>query len=171
MSSFREWKGSQYVPSSVHSSIRWSARSPWIESEVLTLEDHVASLEKMKEKKSKLTPKLVDKPEELEPRKDTGSTRAIAELGIGKPNLNTQKRQRSHGTPRLLSAASTHPSNKQRINSPRGSIPNRNHHVAPIGMRWSENSCAYDSVSLQFMYNGALIETYRQTFSEEQAAL
>jgi hypothetical protein len=48
---------------------------------------------------------------------------------------------------RLLSAASTHPSNKQKIISLRGSsIPNRSHYTTPIGMRWSENSCAYDSV-------------------------
>jgi len=40
----------------------------------------------------------------------------------------------------------THPSNKQKIISPPGSMPNRRHYTAPIGMRWSENSCAYDSV-------------------------
>ena len=140
ITSFREWKGTQYVPSSVHSSIRWSARNPWIESEVLTLEDRLASLEKTREKK---TPKHADKPDKLSMGKDSKSTRDIAELGIGKPN--TQKRQRSHGMPRQLSAASTHPSNKQRIVSLHG-IPTRSHYSAPIGMRWSQNSGAYDSV-------------------------
>ena len=158
VTSFREWKGSQYVPSSVHSSIRWSARNPWIEGEVLNLEDRLASLEKMKEKKKTRSSKLtethtlkhhdVDKPEELltvtSGRDSTSSLRDVAELGIGKPNV--QKRQRSCGMPRLLSADSTHPSNKQKIISLCGSIPNRSHYTTPIGMRWSENSCAYDSV-------------------------
>ena len=160
VTSFREWKGSQYVPSSVHSSIRWSASNPWIEGEVLNLEDRLASLEKMKleEKKKTRSSKLtethtlkhhdVDKPEELltvtSGRDSTSSLRDVAELGIGKPNV--QKRQRSCGMPRLLSADSTHPSNKQKIISLCGSIPNRSHYTTPIGMRWSENSCAYDSV-------------------------
>ena len=59
MTSFRKWKGNQYVLSTVHSSIRWLTRNPWIESE---------------------------KP--LSTGRD--STRDIAELGIGKPNM--QKR-------------------------------------------------------------------------------
>ena len=143
VTSFREWKGNQYIPSTVHSSIRWSTRSPWIESEVLNLEDRLASLEKMREKKSKSTLKHVDKSEKP-PSTGRDSTKDVAELGIGKPN--TQKRQRSRGVPRLLSAASTHPSNKQKIISLPGGIPNRSHYSAPIGMRWSENSCAYDSV-------------------------
>ena len=101
-------------------------------------------------KKLTHTHKHVDKPEDKhvkkpeEPQALTSSSRDVAELGIGKPN--TQKRQKSHGMPHLLSAASTHSSNKQRIISLRGSIPKRNHYTAPIGMRWSGNSCAYDSV-------------------------
>ena len=87
MTLFRKWKGNQYVPSTVHSSTKWLTCNPWIESEVLNLEDHLASLEKMKEKKNKY--KRVDKPEKpLSTGRD--STRDVAELGIGKPNM--QKR-------------------------------------------------------------------------------
>ena len=94
MTSFRKWKGNQYVLSTVHSSIRWSTRSPWIESEVLNLEDHLASLEKMK-KKNKY--KHVNKPvKPLSIGRDSTS-RDVAELGIRKPNM--QKRQRSTECP------------------------------------------------------------------------
>ena len=157
VTSFREWKGNQYVPSTVHSSIRWSTRNPWIESEVLNLEDHLASLEKMREKKLGSKYKSVDKPEKPLPVStsrlrlcDSSGTRdsEVAKLGIGKPN--TQKRRRSSGLPRLLSATSTHPSNKQKFDSLRlpssTSMLNERHYTAPIGMRWSQNSCAYDSV-------------------------
>ena len=142
MTSFREWKGNQYVPSTVHSSIRWSTRNPWIENEVLNLKDHLALLEKMREKKNKH--KQIEEPVLVV--KTPSTSKDAAELGIGKPN--TQKRQRSSGLPRLLSATSTRPSNKQKIVSLPGtsSVLNGRHYTAPIGMRWSENSCAYDSV-------------------------
>jgi hypothetical protein len=134
IASFRKWKGDQYVPSTVHSSIRWSTRNPWIESEALNLEDRLALLEKMRNKSTKHVDKL---------EKSLSTNRDITELGIGKPN--TQKRRRSSGLPRLLSATSSHPSNKQKIAS-LPSMPNRRHYTTLIGMRWSENSCAYDSV-------------------------
>ena len=137
ISSFRKWKGNQYVPSTVHSSIRWSTRSPWMESEILNLDDRLALLEKMSEKRKKGN-REVDKPE-----RSLASSKVVAQLGLGKPN--TQKRRRSSGLPRLLSATSTHPSNKQKVVSPPG-IPNGRHYSAPVGMRWSQNSCAYDSV-------------------------
>ena len=105
VTSFREWRGNQYVPSAVHSSVRWSMHNPWIENEVLNLEDCLAFLEKTREKKNDLKHKHVGKP-------DKPTTKDIAELGIGM--LNTQKRQRSSELPCLLSATSTHPSNKQR---------------------------------------------------------
>ena len=53
ITSFRKWKGTQYVPSTVHNSIKWSKRSPWLEtdSEDLDLDKRLASLAKLREKK------------------------------------------------------------------------------------------------------------------------
>jgi hypothetical protein len=136
ISSFRKWKGNQYVPSAVHSSIRWSTRSPWMESEILNLDDRLALLEKLRERRGNRNNKV-------RPGKSLSSGKDVAELGLGKPN--TQKRRRSSGLPRLSSATSTRPSNKWKVVSLPG-MPNGIHYTAPIGMRWSQNSCAYDSV-------------------------
>lgn len=80
-----------------------------------------------------------------EKREQKSPLAKVIELGIGRPNI--QKRRRSSGVPRLLSATTTRPCNKQRIVPQLGhGMPNGRHYTAPIGMRWSENSCAYDSV-------------------------
>lgn len=133
ITSFRSWKGIQYVPSTVHKSIRWSTRHPWLESEVLSLEERLELQEKMKEKRSK--EKCADKP-----------LKHAAELGIGKPN--EQKRRRSSGPFRIWSATSTRTSNKRKTDSQQSQHHTRHgtHYTAPIGMRWSNNSCAYDSI-------------------------
>ena len=85
----------------VHSSIRWSKCSPWLETEVLDLDEHLAMLEKLREKKNmeRCTAKLVG---------DISSSekKTITDLGFGQPSA--QKR-RSSGLPmRIHSAASTH---------------------------------------------------------------
>jgi hypothetical protein len=50
MYAFREWKGEQYVPHNVHPCIRWSKNNPWLESEVLSLEERLELLEKLRGK-------------------------------------------------------------------------------------------------------------------------
>jgi len=49
---FREWKGEQYVPQNVHPSIKWSKYSPWLESEVLSVNERLELLEKLREKRA-----------------------------------------------------------------------------------------------------------------------
>jgi len=141
ITSFRSWKGNQYVPSTVHKSIRWSTRHPWLESEVLSLEECLELLEKMREKRSK--EKCADKP--LKHAADKPLKHAT-ELGIGKPN--EQKRRQSSGLFQIWSATSTRTSNKQKTDSQQSQHHARHgtHYTAPIGMRWSNNSCAYDSI-------------------------
>lgn len=136
IASFRAWKGCKYVPSTVHRSIRWSAHSPWLESENLGLDDRLASLVKANlEKRTK--DKHAVKPEKL-----TSAVRTVTE--IRQPNA--QKRRRSSGLPmRVVSATSMQKANKQRTDRPTNVLCGRNY-VTPIGMRWSQNSCAYDSV-------------------------
>ena len=54
---FREWRGVQYIPRNVHASLRWSKRSPWLESEVLKLDERLEMLEKQRQKKKKFEKK------------------------------------------------------------------------------------------------------------------
>ena len=157
ITSFREWKGDQYVPSTVHKSIRWSKRSPWLETEVLDLDKRVAILENFREKKNmeRRTAKLVT---------DLSSTekKAITDIGLGRPSA--QKRRRSSGLlMRVPSAASTHRANRQK-HQQQPDIFNGTFYTSPIGMRWSQNSCAYDSV---FTPIYVLWCAYRDTWSEE----
>ena len=143
ITSFRNWKGAQYIPSSVHSSIRWSKRSPWLETEVLDLDERLAMLEKLREKKntekSKASSRLDSKP-------SPSAKKVVSDLGLGKPSA--QKRRRSSGMipMRVRSAASTHQANRQKLQRQPNIHAGRNHTTAPIGMRWSQNSCAYDSI-------------------------
>ena len=113
---------------------------------MLNLEDHLALLEKLGEKRSNLKNKQVNKLEKPQaPSTGRDFNRDIAALGVGKPNKQ-KRQQRSSGLPHRLSTTSTHPSNQQKITSLPVSMPNRRHYTALIGMRWSKNSCAYDSV-------------------------
>ena len=145
ITSFRKWKGSQYVPSFVHSAIRWSKRSPWIETEILDLDERLAALEKLrekkKEKKEKDTANL-----KLDGNPSPSAKKVVVDLGLGKPS--TQKRRRSSGmmSKRVLSAASIHRANRQKLQRQPNISAGRDYTTAPIGMRWSQNSCAYDSI-------------------------
>ena len=159
ITSFREWKGDQYVPSTVHNSIRWSKHSPWLESEVLDLDKCLDMLEKLREKKNteRRTTKLVS-------NVSSSEKKAITDLGLGKPSA--QKRRRSSGLPmHIHSTASTHRANRQKHQQlEQTDIFNGRNHTAPIGMRWSQNSCAYDSI---FTPIYMLWCAYRDTWSEE----
>ena len=158
ITSFREWKGDQYVPSTVHNSIRWSKRSPWLETEPIDLDKRLDMLEKAREKKNaekhaaKVTAKLVS---------DVSSSekKAITNLGFGQPST---KRRRSSGM-RIHSAASTHQANRQKHQQQPDIFDGRNY-TTPIGMRWSQNSCAYDSI---FTPIYVLWCAYRDTWSQE----
>ncbi len=97
ITSFRSWKGNQYVPSIIHKSIKWSTRNTWLESEVLSQEECLALLEKTREKRSK--EKCANKPLKY-------AGKDVTELGIGKPN--EQKRPQSSGLFWVWSATSTH---------------------------------------------------------------
>ena len=73
---FRQWKGEQYVPHNVHPSIRWSKHSPWLESEVLTLDERVELLEKLRmaKKGEKKVANIVDSSYDSRPSKERDNT-------------------------------------------------------------------------------------------------
>ena len=137
IAAFRERRGTQYVPMQVHRAIRWSKRDPLLESDVYDL--------------SKLN------------IKSTVTTVGLSAV----PNSNqqhaatTNKRRRSSGgiamkTHPLTSTANRRPTKKikhlENESAPL-SVLSRCHNYArhpvyypPIGMAWSQNSCAYDSI-------------------------
>jgi hypothetical protein len=157
ITSFREWKGAQYVPSTVHKSIRWSKHSPWQETEALDLDKRLAILENLRE-----TKKTDKRTARSDPKPPSSVKNPITDLGLGKPSA--QKRRRSSGLPmRIQSAASTHRANRQKLHQ-QPDVPTGRNYTAPIGMRWSQNSCAYDSI---FTPIYVLWHAHRDTWTEE----
>ena len=149
---FREWRGEQYIPQNVHPSIRWSKRSPWLETEALNLDERLEKLENMKQKKKKTENKQGSLP----------ATKSYDGI-LSAPDVNksvqgkssTAKRRRSSSNhvqrPESRKASSTHrglhAAMKWKIEqqSLQTLLPHAGHYKAPIGFRWSQNSCAYDS--------------------------
>ena len=201
---FRKWKGEQYVPHNVHPFIRWSKCSPWIESKVLSLDERLELLEKLRakreakkgEKKSASTG-IVDSSHDSKPDKgkDTTAKRIQrrtslqirkcgshptdknssmnGETGLRLPALNktsyhrqlldiddmaegrkvkgnAAKRRHSSGLQaqglRCASQVTSVPATRKQ-KSDENSLPSYAvHYEVPVGCRWSQNSCAYDTV-------------------------
>ena len=119
---FREWKGIQYVPKSVHPAIRWSKQDPLVESKVYDL--------------SKL---------------NSTHTVAVANPPAQQHVPDSKKRRRSSGVIEVHWTASDKPT-KKKMHFQAGNEPvpyninNNTHYPVPMGMKWSQNSCAYDVI-------------------------
>ena len=144
IASFQQRKGSHYIPSTVHNSIKWTTHNPWLESENISLDACLAQLEETKQKRSK------EKPASTKIGKfgltvakiglGDGSTQKTTSIPCGLPRFpsttaalkpdsvtvgrgvaelvigkrSAQKRRRLSGLPRLPSATSTHISNRKK---------------------------------------------------------
>jgi hypothetical protein len=154
ITSFRSWKGEQYVPMNVHTSIRWSRRNPWLNSKNLDLNERLALLEQQKEKKKVASQKKGNKHGSLLSSESTthldGSLDISKTRDENKTNPHTGKRRRSSGfTMRRVSheaSASVQSGSKRKYLPEVPHAPHAEHYVTPIGCRWSENSCAYDAI-------------------------
>ena len=143
----------------MHASIRWSKRSPWLESEVLNLDERLEKLENLKQKKKKTG----NKPGSLPVPVPVPVTKSYGVLVApdmnnsiqGKGSGSAAKRKRSSGyqvqrstSSRKASESTGTQATKRKINPSRPSLrtllPHARHYEAPIGCRWSQNSCAYD---------------------------
>ena len=132
IAAFRKCRGTQYVPSQVHCAIRWSKRDPLIESDVYDL--------------SKLD------------IKSTTTTVGLSAVPSSNQQLaaTTKKcRRSSNGTPTkahpLKPTANGRPVKKIKHldddSAPLlGHYTRRRVYYPPIGMAWSQNSCAYNSI-------------------------
>ena len=104
---FREWKGEQYVPQNVHPSIRWSKYSSWLESEVLSLDERLELLEKLREKRGatkkgeKKVANVVDGSHVSGPNK--GNVRNAVPIPQTKIRRRTVKQASRLGTKRITS--------------------------------------------------------------------
>ena len=110
---FRNWKGMQYVPQVVHSSIRWSKKDPLEESQICNIKDmqHL-----MKEKKSFIKNSTV-----------VNSKKRILDDSFNE-NEDEVVHKKVCFTDTLTNAS------------------HNNHYVTPRGLKWSNNSCAYDTI-------------------------
>ena len=134
IAAFRECKGSQYVPMRVHRAIRWSKRDPLLETDVY-------DLCKLNTKSSAVT---------VGPSAEQNSNQQLT--------TTTNKRRRSNSgtalkTHLLMPTAHERPVKKIRLENESAPLSGNNYtrrHVRvsypPIGMVWSQNSCAYDSI-------------------------
>ena len=139
---FREWKGEQYVPQSVHASIRWSKHNPWLESKILNLDEWLKLLENNRKNKAKKQDEKLN--EKVAPLPCTKSYGVLGKFVQGKSN--TEKRRRSSGQRRVSHEACAQAAKKQKLNQSSTVLPHAGSYQAPIGCRWSQNSCAYDAL-------------------------
>ena len=155
ISAFREWRGVQYIPKNVHASIRWTKRSPWLESEVLNLDERLEILEKQRQKKKKFEKKgdnAAGSNLMVPATKSYGILGATA-CDVSNSIKQNSKRRRSSGMiqRRASREAYVKAATKRKIGWPSlvlidSLLPHARHYEAPIGCRWSRNSCAFDSV-------------------------
>ena len=170
ISTFRKWRGEQYIPRNVHVSIRWSKRSPWLESEVLSLDERLEMLEKQRQKMKKKNEKKGDKVgnspslSSMAPVMKSEScgirvqlevpdaSASASKAGKSESIRQNSKRRRSSGFQvqrRVSREVYIQAARRQKIGRPsleNSLLPHAGHYDAPIGCRWSQNSCAYDSV-------------------------
>jgi hypothetical protein len=130
IAAFRKWKGLHYVPSLVHSAIRWNSKDLFLESEIEDLKWNIIKKQKMHKKENKevkkASPSTIQSPLLISSISD-GFKSLKRKLSIIEDN-NAKKK------PKIKKSLSN---NQEEITV---QISN------PIGTTWSNNSCAYDSI-------------------------
>jgi hypothetical protein len=131
IAAFRKWKGLHYVPQSVHHAIRWNTRDPLLEPDIDDIKWKI--IEKQKKNKSETTSNY----SKSEP---VPVVEPVYEIEVKPVLLKNLKRKGSNIEP-------TTPK-KHKKNQLSGSS-SEDHIIQlanPVGIKWSNNSCAYDSL-------------------------
>ena len=166
ISSFRKWKGVQYVPNVVHPAIRWSKRDPLLESQTASVSQlilkHAAA---PVESKHTAVPSCENAIEAAPSSTATPNTAAALFPGAQFAPQRT-KRERSESITDDKTA-STVPKTKRCRYADQVRASNAVQHLRPVGMKWSENSCAYDSV-FTILFNIWQRDRQRWSFVFEQ---
>ena len=146
ISSFQKWKGVQYVPKIVHPAIRWSKRDPLLKTQTDSYNfsqlrsKYAAVPAKSKHsancKNLEVTPSSTTLP--IVPATLPGAYFAPLSQGI--------KRERSGLIADDEPASMATKNKRRRYNNVPDQVDDAMQRSRPVGMKWSENSCAYDSI-------------------------
>ena len=148
------------MPHNVHPSIRWSKSSPWLESKVLSLDERLELLEKLKEKRAvkkveKKVTNVINSSHNSRHNKESDEAERIQLLNTTdegrKVKGNATKRRRSSGLQtqglrRALQVMFVHATRKKRLDRQTSMMSHAAHYDVPIGFGWSQNSCAYNAI-------------------------
>ena len=133
LSSFREWKGGEYVPSKVHKAIRWSRKDPYILPPVSDIEKSGSNQIPLATQVNTLKRK-----------------RSMGEIVLSnKRPKSTALHVHFDSIAESVTGTSVQPA-RQRIQI--GSTRPQSPVSLPLGLCWHANSCAYDSV-LTILFN------------------
>ena len=168
ISSFRKWKGDQYVPKVVHPAIRWSKRDPLalLESQADCSSYDFAKLMlkslnrdavpaqskhtvcgKIEVAPSTSSMTLTNAPAALSHVYELNETTAVNSTGTAMKRKHTisEIEPEEHESVRVYEDV---PMKKRRrlMTAPLAPVTAPSTYIVPIGMTWSNNSCAYDSV-------------------------
>ncbi|KAJ3912530.1 hypothetical protein F5877DRAFT_53932, partial [Lentinula edodes] len=164
--SFLAWKGANYVPSLVHPAIKWSTSDPYVLQE-----------------NSLTTWSLIDKKNFAKLIKQKRD--ALLNTKSHAHNIDTQKiKPASHISEEPVAAvtlASHEPELATDDPKKTATAHDKKHQDAPLGMVWSNNSCAFDAVLtilrliwVESKYNGddfTLLPKVMEGFQEHQLGL
>ena len=115
---FCQWKGVQYVPNIVHPAIQWSKQDPLLETHVYDLNETMA----VNTTSSTTVMRKKHTISELERKLGPEEQLEI----VWEEDMPAKKKRCLAATSELAVAPSMY--------------------IVPVGMKWSQNSCAYDSV-------------------------
>jgi hypothetical protein len=142
ISSFQKWKGVQYVPKAVHPEIRWSKRDPLLIKHDADSHDLVSQLRVLKN--TAVAAKLKHTAScPITPSSTMSPNTSVAGVAFGPQGT---KRERSDSITNDKTASVQPKSKRRKHNNFSDQVNNATQHPQPVGMRWSQNSCAYDSV-------------------------
>ena len=148
ISSFRKWKGAQYVPKVVHPAKRWSKRDPLLESQTDSYDfsqlrlKNAAVLVKSKLRNTAKSENTIEVIPSLTTLPNAPAT-LFPEAHFA-PQRTKRDRSESITDDRTISTVPN--TKKRRHDNISDQVNNAIQHSRPLGMKWSENSCAYDSL-------------------------
>lgn len=139
ISEFRSSKGSDYIPHRVHKAIRWSKRDPFQESEI-----HDINWRIIDNKSSKKATKVQteSEPTNLSPS-DTCNNIKMNITTVSLMDHSVSRRRKSHDTD-SGDNLQDHKLKRTKFNA--SCVSQFPEQLVPLGIIWSQNSCAYDSL-------------------------
>ena len=138
--SFREWKGHNYVPQSVHKSLRWTKQDPLNEGEIEEIKWKIVQPEKKVRKGQSL-----DQSRPIVPLTSSSPKQNIL-MNNFKRNDEEPASDSDHDGESVSKKARLH------LNSHGTARLEAHRTLVPLGLRWMQNSCAYDA-SLVILYS------------------